>query len=235
MSIEPREYIANDKRLPTTLSGDSGKTLTVSVDEEGYEHVDVTTLTGQIIMWPLDAPPTGYLMCNGATYNYDDYPALGALMGGSSGGTFGVPDVTFAKNSKGTNTNTTEAEDVGTHGHDAGDLAAHTHDVNVSSVAAHTHSLSVNSNGAHTHAYAMDLDSNCDGSGNTRYQGANYPNDAHYTTSSNGSHTHSGTASSGGSHSHTATADASADITGIQDHVGTNQPACTLVNFCIRT
>lgn len=47
----------------------------------------------------LSGNPSGYLRCDGATYNFDDYPTLGALLGnriggtGIAGGTFLVPDL----------------------------------------------------------------------------------------------------------------------------------------------
>jgi len=67
MTIEPREYIDNDKRMPVTLAGDSGKLLAVGAAETVYEHVPPgATLTGQIIMWPLNTPPAGFLLCDGS-------------------------------------------------------------------------------------------------------------------------------------------------------------------------
>jgi microcystin-dependent protein len=45
------------------------------------------------------SPPSGFLLCDGTTYNYNDYPILGALVGtriggtGGPGGTFKVPDL----------------------------------------------------------------------------------------------------------------------------------------------
>lgn len=40
------------------------------------------------------SPPTGFLLCDGTTYNYNDYATLGALLGNRIGGT-GVPGGTF--------------------------------------------------------------------------------------------------------------------------------------------
>jgi microcystin-dependent protein len=56
---------------------------------------------GTIIAYAANAAsvPSGFLLCDGTTYNYNDYPTLGALMGtriggtGGPGGTFKVPDL----------------------------------------------------------------------------------------------------------------------------------------------
>jgi microcystin-dependent protein len=52
--------------------------------------------TGSIVLWPLEAIPSGWLKCDGTVYNIADYPDLGTLLGNSYGGdgttTFGVPD-----------------------------------------------------------------------------------------------------------------------------------------------
>jgi len=161
---------------------------------------------GEIFMWPLDAPPDNSLMCNGDSYPYDIHPELGALLGGVPGGNFTVPDISFAKNSKGSNTGTEEAESVGTHGHTA------------DAVASHAHSVSVASNGSHTHSVsAAGYTGITSGTGTAA-------NDAASITGSAGAHTHSASAGAAGGHTPV-----------INEHAGVNQPACTLVNFCIRT
>jgi microcystin-dependent protein len=49
--------------------------------------------TGSVVGWLTGTAPTGWLLCNGASYAYNTYPALGALLGGSAGGNFTVPDM----------------------------------------------------------------------------------------------------------------------------------------------
>jgi microcystin-dependent protein len=49
--------------------------------------------TGAIVAWATGTAPTGWLLCNGSTYAYNTYPALGALRGASAGGNFTVPDM----------------------------------------------------------------------------------------------------------------------------------------------
>lgn len=52
--------------------------------------------TGTILPFAanISTVPDGFLLCDGATYNYNDYPNLGAKMGNRIGGT-GIPDGTF--------------------------------------------------------------------------------------------------------------------------------------------
>ena len=113
----------------------------------------------------------------------------------------------FVKNSQGTNTLTNEAESVGTHGHTADAVEDHTHTISVNSVGNHTHSSAAASSG---------ISANASGTSAAAQEGS--------STGSAGAHGH--TASAGNAGGHTPV---------IQDHMGVNQPACTLVNFCIRT
>jgi microcystin-dependent protein len=53
--------------------------------------------TGSLFMWPTGTAPTGYLLCDGTTYNEGDYLALFGVIGRTFGGdagasTFSVPD-----------------------------------------------------------------------------------------------------------------------------------------------
>ena len=49
--------------------------------------------TGAVVAWLTATAPTGWLFCDGTSYAYNTYPALGALLGGSAGGNFTVPDM----------------------------------------------------------------------------------------------------------------------------------------------
>jgi microcystin-dependent protein len=49
--------------------------------------------TGAVVAWLTATAPTGWLFCDGTSYAYNTYPALGALLGGSAGGNFNVPDL----------------------------------------------------------------------------------------------------------------------------------------------
>lgn len=167
-----------------------------------------SVLTGTLIMWPLDTPPAGYLSCDGSTHNVNDHPALGALLGGSPGGTFTTPVINFAKNSAGSGTLTQEAESVGTHGHD------------VNGDGSHSHGFSGNPVGDHIHASAAQPAPYPVGVAGGSWSACALRGD---NTGLGGAHTPSGSITGAGTHSHT-----------VADHTGTNQPACTRVHFCIK-
>ena len=107
---------------------------------------------GAVMAWLTGTAPTGWLFCDGTSYAYNTYPALGALLGGSAGGNFNVPDMrdrflgglsavgTWANNSGTVGPNTiinNEREHTHTtpivHGHTASALehGSHTHPVDV--------------------------------------------------------------------------------------------------------
>ncbi len=203
MAINPREYVENDKRFPATLTGDAYKVLAINAAETAYEHVPVQALTGQIIMWPLDTPPDGFLICNGAAIPVE-HTTLIALIGANT------PNISFAKNSKGTNTGNLVAESVGTHGHTA------------TAVAAHGHSLNINSVGGHQHLRYHCTGTGSDGGNAIRRQDQDCSSRTAGDTA--GAHGHNGSIGAGGGHTPI-----------IENHTGVNQPAHTLVNFCIRT
>jgi len=59
--------------------------------------------------------------------------------------------------------------------------------------------------------------------------------DVYVNTGSGGSHSHSVTVNSASAHTHGFTTGSGGGHTpSINDYTGTNQPACTLINFCIR-
>ena len=255
MTIDPRDFVTNDKRIPTNMSGDQGKALVVNASEDAYEHsaqVSITDITGQIIMWPTDTPPAGYLLCDGSAYDYDTYPSLGFILGGTPGTQFNVPNINFAKNSKGVGTLTEEAEDVKAHSHTVDAVADHNHPLSINSGGSHTHTTSstgshghgMSSDGNHSHTYRSSLNQPAEpatGSG-ARVANDNWPT---YNTSSAGSHTHSiysggghtHTVNSGGSHGHSGSAAEAGGHTHTISQSGgvKTQPACTLINFLIKT
>ena len=238
MAINPRKYIEIDKRFPDTMAGDGGRILTVKNDESGYEHnpnIVFETLVGAVIMWPLDTPPQGYLICDGSEHDIINYPALGALLGENAPGSgkFNVPNITFPKNSAGVNTLMQQADRVGEHNHNIDEVTGHTHSVTVNSVANHGHGIS--GQGAHQHVLARPMffsgGSFSDwGFDNTYGQkGPTYTkvDGGHsHSIGGGGAHGHSASVGDGGSHNHKIHA----------HNVGkTTQPECTLLNFCIRT
>ena len=238
MAINPRKYIEVDKRFPDTMSGDGGRILTVKNDESGYEHnpnIVFETLVGAVIMWPLDTPPQGYLICDGAEYDIATYPNLGALLGENAPGSgkFNVPNISFAKNSAGVNTLMKEPDRVGEHTHNIDEVGNHVHSVTVNAVANHSHY--VRNTGAHQHSMTVFQGQDLDAGGCIRRNDCGGPSSSAYTNNDGihrhdmdgaGAHGHSASAGEGGSHNHKIHA----------HNVGkTTQPECTLLNFCIRT
>lgn len=49
---------------------------------------------GSMLFWPVATPPLGWLKCDGATVNTDDYKELFIALGHTTGTTFTVPNVT---------------------------------------------------------------------------------------------------------------------------------------------
>lgn len=257
MSVDPRKYIEIDKRFPDSMTGDANRVVTVKADESGYQHsgaITVEHLVGSVLMWPLDTPPQGYLICDGAEYDIATYPALGALLGENAPGSgkFNVPDISFAKNSKGVNTGTKEAAEVGEHDHGAmTELEGeHGHNMVTDSAGGHGHSAgsggghshSCGSVGNHTHSYARAYIKNTGQAGSSNEMRG----DANTQTGGAGAHSHSIGSVGGhghsigtsGAHTHTATVQQAGEHSHkIPSHgVGEEtQPACTLLNFCIRT
>jgi len=55
MAINPRTYIANDAKIPASMSGDGGKVLAVNSGATAYEHIAISSLgaipEGSIVPW----------------------------------------------------------------------------------------------------------------------------------------------------------------------------------------
>lgn len=148
-----------------------------------------------------------WLLLNGATYNVDDYPALGALYGGTPGGTFTVDDWRGVPifGADGTNATGTLT------GSDTQDLT-HTHALTASSATAgdHTHTATGSTAGAGGHSHTTGSASNTSTSGLLPLLAtAAAPSHTH-TVSTVADHTHATTvtvtAATGHTHGITATA-----------------------------
>jgi microcystin-dependent protein len=57
----------------------------------GANYAIMTGIAGIIVASPFDL--SGFVLCDGSSYQYDDYPALGALYGAGAGDSFSVPDL----------------------------------------------------------------------------------------------------------------------------------------------
>jgi len=177
IGIRSSDFLLSDGSIPM----DTGFNTSNNLDIATKIYVDSTcsgtsandaAIPGRIMMWPFNTPPAGYLICDGSTYNYNDYPDLGALLGASTGQSFNVPDINFAKNSKGSNTLTVENEDVGTHGHTS---------------VSHNHTPTIASGGSHIHVFNAGNDENA---GYNAGRSSNYTSDG--SGESGGTHTHTG-------------------------------------------
>lgn len=156
-----------------------------------------TVPTGAIQMFAGSAAPSGYLICDGASVNRADYPALftviGTTYGSASGTTFNLPDLRGrAPVGAGTGTGLT-TRTLGSMG------GAENVTLTVAQMPSHNHGGSV-TGGAHTHTINSKSGQ---GSGTNPYAvGALWPSGAYTDYSTNSStHTHT-VASDGGGGSH---------------------------------
>jgi len=101
---------------------------------------------GSVVAWLTGTAPTGWLFCDGTSYAYNTYPALGAILGGSPGGNFTTPDMRDrfigTKSTIGTWSNTSQTTQFGPSTEFPIDRG-HTHPIDP-----HTHIFTGN---AHTH------------------------------------------------------------------------------------
>lgn len=169
-----------------TLSPAVSQTVTVAVEQ---------VRTGMIVTWsgsPTDIPFTGWLLCDGTTYDIADYPALGALLGSAYGGdgasTFAVPDLSNAFIQGASMASSDPPQSKG-----GPDSLSHTHIVGPFPNGTPASPLSTQPSGSHTHGmpaewYGISL-STSDGS---HAPGINAPQFGSDTTiSSSGIHDHS--------------------------------------------
>ena len=71
--------------------------LSVANGGTGSSSGVASVITGSIQMWPTNTPPTGYLLCNGASVSTSTYATLFGVIGytfGGSGGSFALPNYT---------------------------------------------------------------------------------------------------------------------------------------------
>jgi len=83
--------------VQTVAPGTSGNLLTSNGSTWTSTAPAPAVLTGSLMMWPTGSAPSGYLLCDGTTYNEGDYPELFGVIqrtfGGNAGaGTFKVPN-----------------------------------------------------------------------------------------------------------------------------------------------
>lgn len=159
---------------------------------------------GTVVPFRFASIPTGWLELDGSTKNYNDFPVLGALYGGTPGGTFALDDwrgiPIFGADGSNAAGSITGSDNVDlTHNHAVGTLAN-------AAAADHTHgvgTLATASNGSHSHGGTTGTHT-----ATQMITGGvvNAVSISHnHTISSDGAHTHtlSGDSASGGAHNHT--------------------------------
>lgn len=146
---------------------------------------------GTIIAFADDAPPTGYLKCNGASISRTTYAALyaaiGTRWGSASSSTFNVPDLRgeFVRgwdDARGVDSGRT----FGTA--QSSQNLSHTHTI---TDPGHTHTGTAASAGSHSHTTGLNYGPSGPGGGNgLTYSSISSTTDS-LTTNSGGAHTHS--------------------------------------------
>jgi microcystin-dependent protein len=190
------EGINADERLNELASGISGLS---------------TVPTGAGFVWYTSTPPTGYLICDGASVSRVTYANLFTLWGttfgaGDGGSTFGLPDLR-RRFPMGKSASDTLGGTGGTFDH------THTLTGSTDDESSHTHgsgSMTAAADGAHDHGGSTGVGNNENEEGGFFGTGSylfdTQDEDHTHTISADGGHTHSlsGTTGSGSAHSHGA-------------------------------
>ncbi len=144
---------------------------------------------GTIVAFCSASAPTGWLLCNGGSYNVATYPALAAALGQASGGTFTLPNLTdgFLRGSSTFNSTRAGTDSVTL---TQNELPSHTHSA----------SASIASVGDHTHTFVQSSvqyynEGNYNGAQSKQTQACVFDKQSTVNTGSGGSHTHSATVS----------------------------------------
>lgn len=168
-----------------------------------FDIITMCSPPGTILQYAGTTSPTGYVLCDGQTYNVAQYPRLYAAIGNiwntqAANGTFSVPNLLgrFLRNNGG------NAGVVGNRQADA--IRSHQIGGTTYNAGDHSHSGSTNSAGDHSHSVQIKAYP-----GGTFFGGrvANTARDRDEKTSSHGtnsagSHNHSMSIQSNGTHSH---------------------------------
>lgn len=200
--------------------------------------------TGAVLAYLFATPPSGWLLCDGSTYAYNTYPALGALFGASAGGNFTLPDMRD-RFIGGKSTVGTWSNNSGTIGPNTiiDNERAHTHDTDIAH--GHADTIAVSEHTSHNHSFDAPSDVTSGPSANT-YVAAG-------STSilvSVGTHTHTADPASATTGTNAlGTSDTTHTVTGAVTNLGSTlvesdaavytgldiTPKSTLLNFIIKT
>lgn len=209
--------------------------------------------TGAVLGYLFATPPSGWLLCDGTTYAYNTYPALGALFGASAGGNFTLPDMRdrfmAGKSAAGTWSNTSGAigpDSVITNNRD------HTHTTDLAHGHGNNFAVTVSDHAAHYHTVNPALDQTDTPSATTTFF---RPSTGTSTTVANYVHLHdynvpatlstqpqtSGSANTTLTHTETVSGGVTNlgttnETSSSPSYLGTDiKPKATLLNFIIKT
>ncbi len=167
----------------------------------GPQHAKAAVLgrapIGEVIFWPTDTAPAGFLKCNGAEVSETAYAELYAAIGdvysdgGEAAGEFRLPDLRghvprFHDDGAGVDPDAASrtARPDGTNGDKVGTTQA-------DDTKSHNHTASAASGGGHTHTYAGNQSTNTTtGGGSTRITSLSSGGGNSGTTTNNGTHSH---------------------------------------------
>lgn len=180
-------------------------------------------VVGEIKMWSISTPPSGWLICDGSAISQNNYSKLyqliGVTYGNPGGGNFNIPDLRgnvpvgrHAEDSDFVNIAAKGGEKANTLSSGNGSLPAHSHTASSSTSSNHRHSN-------HT-GTASGLNSIPQGTGSSRTVSENF-------------HTHPDdtTDNSIGAHSHTLTV---ADNSGAASQAHNNIQPYQVINYIIK-
>ena len=178
----------------------AGQVLTYSSSTNTFTP-SLETPVGTVVMYGGSSVPTGWLLCDGTTYNISSYTTLGNLLGSRYGGngttTFAVPNLvsrlpvatTLASNPATSSVSTSDTYNhshTATYGTDGSAVSlAHSHNSTGGPSADHNHSTN-SDKGNHSHGG----NTGSGGSGHTHNLGYKMGNVAQATSGNDSDHTH---------------------------------------------
>lgn len=208
---------------------DDGNILATTKATKKAKQDVLTVMIGQVAMFAMGTPPSGWLKCNGAAVSRTAYADLFAKIGttygtGNGSTTFNLPDLR-GEFPRGWDDGRGIDAGRALGSAQAGEIQSHTHAGSSSTAAAHAHTASSGAAGAHSHWFGLSRELFVRGTdagfGDQQMDGSGL-----VATNTEAAHTHPITVDAGGAHSHTITINATG---------GTEtRPRNVALQFCIR-